>query len=264
MRRHLFFWMVGFGALWQSGCASSCSTLLLRDDCNTVWTKTRSRGTPITLKVPTHVKLYVYEKHFIEKIHVGDVIKMQYMKMPVVIRDFAQDFIYTEKIVMVDFKRPAAGSFNLDVELTDDQYIKRIQHNVTDETIARVTELVGKIAPSGLFKPTSGGSFENNLMEVKSVVAVGVFEVDSPEFERSVSAFVDCHFNRAHDAWMVPPGVEGFQRKPLTEEQAIPGPELCSGIGSCVISQHTNSSFPQDPSVYSQPYPDEIIHVDPK
>jgi hypothetical protein len=232
----------------------------MRDDFNSVWTKTRSRGTPITLKVPTHVKLYVYEKHFLEKIHVGDVVKMQYMKMPVVIRDFAQDFIYTEKIIMVDFKRPAAGSFNLDVELTDDQYIKRIQHNVTDETIARVSELVGKLAPQGLFKQTAGGAFENLVMEVKSVVAVGVFEVDSPDFEHMVAAFVDCHLNRAHDAWMVPPGVDGFQRKPLSAEQSEPGPELCANGGSCAINEHTISSYPQDPSVYAQ----EIIPVDRK
>jgi hypothetical protein len=156
---------------------------------------------------------------------------VKYVELPVVLRDFAQDYIYTEKVIMVDFKRPAAGAFNLEIDMTDDQYIKKIQHDITDETIQRVTEFVDTLAPQGLFKPVSGKEpgveVEPRIKEIKSVVAVGVFEVDAPDFEQQIASFINCHINQGHDAWMAPPGVAGFRRTPLDPMSSQPGPMLC-------------------------------------
>lgn len=221
--------------LGTSGCKSSRSNIFFRDEMNMQWNVMKADGIPITVKVPTHLKLYVYEKHFLEKATVGEISTVKYLELPVILRDFSSDFLYTEKMVLVDFKRPAAGAFNLEVDLTEDQYIQKIQHDITDETIQRVTEFVDTIAPQGFFKQASGepgAEIEPLIKELKSVVAVGMFEIDAPDFELKVAEFLNCHINNSHDAWMVPPGHDGFHRTPLDPETVLPGPQLCPD-GNC-------------------------------
>lgn len=196
------------------GCNSIKSTMVTRDETNQVWeTYPHLKGIPITLKVPTHVKLFVFEKHYLELVTVGGIQEVQPVDLDIPIRDFAQEFLYTEKIFTVDFKRPAAGSFNLRLDMTEDQYFAKIQHDVTDETIAKVSELLGKLLPSsGLFATPASGENAPDAKEIRSLVAVGVFEIDAPDFEDQVAAFLNCHINKAHDAWVVPPGVKNFKR----------------------------------------------------
>jgi len=218
-----------------TGCKSSRSTVFFRDEMNSEWETEKANGIPITVKVPTHLKLYVYEKHFLENATVGSVNTVRYLELPVVLRDFAHDFVYTEKMVLVDFKRPAAGAFNLEVDFTEDQYIQKVQHDITDETIQRVTEFVDTLAPQGLFRQASdgpGADVERKIKEVKAVVAVGMFEVDAPDFEAQVAEFLNCHINKAHDAWVVPPGHTGFRRDPLDPATVAPSPDLCPD-GEC-------------------------------
>ena len=180
------------------GCGSSKSTVLTRDEMNLGWqTISGVHGVPITVKVPTHVKLYVYKKHFLSVDSVGDVNKVSFMNTEDMY-DFGQEYIVTEKIVMVDFKRPAAGAFNLDVEY-DNQSIKRIQQDITDETIARTGEFLSQLGGLGLSlanTPGEGGDQIDKLTrEVKSVKAVGIFEIDAPDFEQQVMDFLDSHLN---------------------------------------------------------------------
>lgn len=214
------------------GCSSSASTVFTRNESNSGWSLVkRVKGIPITVKIPTHVKLYVYEKIFLQEVKaIGDVTEIREIELRVPVRDFAQDFIYSEKIMMVDFKRPAAGAFNLEVDLTEDQYIEKIQHDVTDETIQRVTELVGTLAPDGLLgrlasKDDPGGMIDPKIKEVKSVVAVGVFEIDAPDFELQIAEFLECHLNKSHDAWVTPPWISEINR-PYVNRTDV-GPDLC-------------------------------------
>lgn len=201
-------------ATFIAGCRSSSSTMFSRNETNSGWMQFRRvHGFPITIKVPTHLKLHVYEKHFLEE---GDG---SYVDLPVTIRDFAHEMVYSEKIVMVDFKRPAAGTFNLDVDLTEDQYIKKIQHDVTDETLEQVNAILGTLSsPGGLFNPASTDADppqtdgDKSLREVRSVVAVGVFEIDAPDFELQINEFLNCHINKAHDAWSAAPGPKDVKR----------------------------------------------------
>ena len=142
---------------------------------------------------------------------------------------FSQEFIYTEKVFTVDFKRPASGTYNLNLDLTDDQYIQKFQHDVTDTTIADVTALVGKLVPaSGLRGLTSASRAEDYYTEIQSVVAVGMFEVDAPDFEEQMTAFINCHLNQAHDAWVAPPSVQAVHRTGLYgfAEQS----NICEGL----------------------------------
>lgn len=219
-----------------TGCASSESSVLTRNETNSDWSLIKHvKGIPITVKVPTHVKLYVYEKVFLQEVKVVDgVTEIREVELPIPVRDFAQDFIYTEKVIMVDFKRPAAGAFNLEVDLTEDQYLEKIQHDVTDETIQRVTELVGQLAPEGIGDLVAaddpGGLIDPKIKEIKSVVAVGVFEVDAPDFELQIAQFLECHLNKAHDAWVTPPWIEKIHR-PTVDRSGV-DPILCP-LGDC-------------------------------
>lgn len=231
------------GMLSLSGCKSSRSTFLLRDETNSFWEKKRANGIPMTLKVPTHVKLYIYETHYLEAVEVGGVSRVQYVELPVVLRDFGQEFIKTEKVVMVDFKRPAAGTFNLSLDL-DDQYIDTVKQDITDETLSEVNAMLSTIVggfPQG-FNPQSEGGSRVDVKEVKSVVAVGVFEIDAPDFEVNVMQFLNCHLNQSHDAWAVPPGVAPVRRPPVDGDASL-RPPLCPD-GQCYPGFHVEAAVP--------------------
>lgn len=219
-------------AIAMPGCNSIRSTLLTRDESNVGWERHgHLDGIPITLKVPTHIKLYVYDKHYLELVNMPDNSKQIVpAELDVPIRDFAQEFLYSEKIFTVDFKRPAAGTTNLRLEMSDEQYFNKIQHDVTDETIAKVNELVKK------FTPTNRSIFGNpvsaeaeaapKVKEIKSLVAVGLFDVDAPDLELQMMNFLNCHINQAHDAWVAPPTVSHISRVPISGNPQVPYPSV--------------------------------------
>ncbi len=240
-----FFWLTGVAALAvMAGCSSARTNMLHRDESNTMWERERHlHGVPITLSVPTHCKVYVTEKHFLidksettvketKEVKGPDntvtipassttrtISGIERMALPVVVRDVRHEIIFTDKIFTVDFIRPAAGTFNLDVDFNN-QYFKKIQHDVVDETIDDVGNLISKIAPKGVFGVTAsnpGEAVSAKLFPVESVVAVGIFEIDSPDFEQQVMAFVNCHVNKSHTALIGPPGVTGAVRLPLPD-----------------------------------------------
>jgi hypothetical protein len=207
------------------GCTSMTSTMLTRDENNRFWTrKGPLKGVPITLKVPTHVQLTVFERHYMVNDANG---RAHRLTLPYVVRDFSQEFIYTEKIFTVDYKHPAAGTYKLDLTLTEDQYIQKFQHDVTDTTIAQVTALVGKLAPRGLPNLSSAARAEDYYTEIQSVVAVEIFEIDAPDFEEQMAAFINCHLNQAHDAWVAPPDVDSVHRVGISGFKE--GSNICEG-----------------------------------
>ena len=212
------FLLLGTGA--AIGCTSMRSIFLHRDESNTSWTKERRLpGVPITLRVPTHLRVTVVEKHFLVVNSGTGETRVTRVNLPSPIRAVTHELVYTEKIFTVDFKRPAAGKMKLSAEF-ENQYFKKIEHEVEDETIEQVANLLSKIAPGGLFSPASIGeskAFADNVQEVDSVVAVRLFEIDEPDFEEQLTAFLDCHVNQSHDAWVSPPGVEEIRRLPLTQ-----------------------------------------------
>lgn len=227
------------------GCTSVESTMVTRDEANQHWERHNClNGIPITLKVPTHLKVYVFHKHYLQEIRepilelavppattpareattapdVSDpaapaepaekpttrIVDYQPVDVGVVIRDFAQELMYTDKVFVVDFKRPAGGSSNLKVKMTDQQYIDKIQHDITDTTISDVRGILAATktdaTPNKPFVQTGAELATKN--ELRSLVAVGIFEIDSPDFEQKVREFMDCHINKAHDAWFAPP-----------------------------------------------------------
>jgi len=224
----------------QFGCTSMTSTMLTRDENNQFWTrKSNLKGVPITLKVPTHVQLTIFERHYLFADNTG---KHHRIQLPFVVRDFSQNFIYSEKIFTVDFKRPAAGLYNLNLDLTPDQYIDELQHDVTDETIKQVTALVKQIAPQALKGPKFGaasGDPAAPFEEIQSVVAVDMFEIDAPDFEEQMTAFVNGHLNQAHESRVAPPGNGPAQRVSLPKTP--PPPAIVKTPATQLIAPQPNA-----------------------
>jgi hypothetical protein len=133
-----------------------------------------------------------------ERVTVASVTRWQEVEMPA-IYDFGSETLYTDKIFTTDFIRPAAGAFNLKVDYTQDQYIQKVQQDITDETLKEVGNLIDKLP--GLFVPKpaaaklAGGEIGDSLREVKSVIAANVFEIEDPNFETNVSEFVQTFLN---------------------------------------------------------------------
>jgi hypothetical protein len=214
------------------GCTSISSTMLTRDETDQCWEKhPHLHGIPITLKVPTHVKMFVFDKHLLERVdHRDGSAEVLPVNLDVPIREFGHEFLYTEKIFTVDFKRPAAGSYNLRLDMNEQQYFSKIEHDVTDETISKVTGLISQLFPGGKMFDTVSNNVgaKPKFKEVKSLVAAGVFNIDAPDFEQQVASFLNCHLNKAHDAWVVPPDVNGFKRVgiPSCDNLDIPHPNM--------------------------------------
>lgn len=241
-----------------AGCTSINSTLLTRNESNTNWERhPHLHGVPITLKVPTHLKVYLYQKHFFYASEMG----MRRLELPFVVSDLSYEFIETEKIFTVDFKRPPAGTFNLRVDMTaDEQYFQQIQHDVYDTTIEDVTTLLGSIAKKGLLAaPVStelntGGITDKELKEVTSIAAVQMFEIDDPQFEQKVTEFINCHLNNAHDAFVVPPSINSINRLSVPEKEH--DTDICKGIFELPAPpQHPKNRLPKTsarPSSYTK------------
>ncbi len=128
--------------------------MVTRDESNQVWERHNClNGIPITLKVPTHVKLYAFHKHYLGLTPAKENEKQRVVPvdLDVVVRDFAYELMYTDKVFVVDFARPAAGSSKLGVNMTEEQYIDDIQHKIVDESIEDVTGLLGAFTgPKGV------------------------------------------------------------------------------------------------------------------
>ena len=86
----------------STGCASVESTMVTRDETNQYWERHNClNGIPITIKVPTHLKLYVFHKHYLQPVNLDPKTKRadtySELDVGVVVRDFAQEFMYTER-----------------------------------------------------------------------------------------------------------------------------------------------------------------------
>jgi hypothetical protein len=197
------------------GCTSIQSTMLHQSGHNSPWEKEKClKGVPITLSVLTHVRLTVVEKHFIAKKAVGGIEEYERVKLDVVLRDVVPEYIRTDKIFTVDFKKPAAGTFKNTIEFNANQYFTKITEDLDDQTLQRINDILGTVLSAvrgkqaaGIRGGAAGTAIVDNLLEVDSVVATGVFEVSDPEFEQKVNAFLECHVNKGNSGVVVPPGV---------------------------------------------------------
>src|SRR5262245_40505463 len=124
------------------GCASIKSTFVDRDPSDTTWAQSSEtmNGIPVTLAVPSHVKVqFVKRYHYTTAGTALQTATADNKQVPLVTYDFTHEVIQQKKVVLVDFKRPAAGTFEFSGSIDKDTgYFTQIAHKGEDTTIATV------------------------------------------------------------------------------------------------------------------------------
>ena len=195
-----------FSLLTVVGCTGIGSRFIYRDEMNSRWKQERLRGVPVTMKVPTHVKISIVEQRYFYTSEAG--------KQPTEISNCSRvidyEFIHTSKLFTVDPKRPAAGTSSWEFDL-EGQYPKSAKNDVNDLTIQQVSMAIETVAKSGgigkLFKAPKGKSAsesatrgidkteEQKYTVFPSIVASRIFAVDDPMLEVHVEEFMNQHVN---------------------------------------------------------------------
>ena len=189
-----------------SGCTSMTSSFLNRDDYDNFSRNSKhpAKGIPITLKVPTHLKVRIEEEYYIQKGASG-LQRVLTKTKPVI--SVETTFDYEEKIFTVDFKRPGAGTLQTDIKLDrDTQYFTQIHSKIVDNTIQEITKVVKQFsAPLGL-KTSVGTNIADKLIIDRRTVAFGRFDINAPDFEQQLAGFFHTHINECNDcdAFVVP------------------------------------------------------------
>jgi len=184
-------------ALTSSACTSIRSIIYDAPPCGGDRVKTKLKGIPTTLDVPTHVKMTVIEKHYYtdEK---GTPLCMAPS------RTMEYELVTMKELYTVDFKRPMAGIMDLKIVFQDNkQYFQSIQEDVTDVTIEKISGLIQNILSSsptwaalGRGKPAGeppqppGG-----LFMVPRVVACEFIDIHSPNLEGRLQEFLEKNIN---------------------------------------------------------------------
>ncbi len=200
------------------GCTGIGSHFLHRDETNAEWEQEKLRGVPVTVKVPTHVKVSVIEQRYFYTNAEGEPPT----EIPNCSRVIDYEFITTSRLFTVDPKRPATGTSSWEIDL-EGQYPKSVKNDVSDLTIQQVSVAIETIAKSGgigkLFKAPKGKSAsEDSIAGMRgidesesqkytvfpSIVASRIFAVDDPMLEAHVEEFMNQHVNCPPEQLAVP------------------------------------------------------------
>ncbi len=177
-----------------SGCSSFTSMVMNRDDHDNFRRNSNvpQKGVPITVNVPTHLKVRIEEEYYITKSG-----KHLYPEKP--IRSVETGLDYEEKIFMVDLKRPAVGTIQTDIQIDPKtQYFQAIKGKVVDNTIREITDILGQFNIQ-FATPTKGNVDTTSLNSDFRTVAYARFDINSPDFELQLDQFLDTHINNCNN-----------------------------------------------------------------
>ncbi len=193
------------GSIGALGCTSAKSTYLHRNEDGTGWKKEHLKGIPITLEVPTHVKMTIVKRyHYVAAATApatGGLLTVPAdSKNLLVTYDIKVDYIKEKKIFGVDFKRPAAGTFKLGAAISGEGNFTNINEDINDVTIdsigKQVNDLVKNVLPVLGGRKTTGGETGTPpavpIHTIESVVASTVVRIDNPGFEHEIREFLCC------------------------------------------------------------------------
>ncbi|QDV19326.1 hypothetical protein Pan153_39910 [Gimesia panareensis] len=206
----------------STGCGSIKTTAFdrLEDDTLIANPDQHLKGVPVTLKVPTHLKLTIEEKSF-WRVEGSQLVPVATSRIT---RDVTPEVQYTEKVFLVDPVRPAAGEsgygFTFMSDNSDPQsaekysgsgQLKGLNYKITDTTITESASLLAKslnfvnafpgTKPKGQknsAKAFGGGNeevMELNVIQTTRVVAWSQFDINSEYFEEDVMGFLNKHLN---------------------------------------------------------------------
>ena len=206
------------------------------------------RGLPITMDVPTHVKIVVTETQYWYQIKdtttppagaptPGAGEGMRYLPTSLQASRSADYNIITKKeLFTVDFKRPASGTNDVKVGFTNTtsggQYPSSISQTVTDNTIQSVAGLIQQLiqsAPSIAASSLSdvGTPPPNitapNVIAIPHVVAVEFFDIHEPNLEGRIREFLDQQINSCSPVPCQRGNQGGLVPTPVSKSSPVPG-----------------------------------------
>jgi len=166
------------------------------------------KGVPVTVRIPTHVDIAVRESLFYNMPEMTPVcLSARNLQL-------TANYVYSDKIISVDPKRPFAGTldYNMGFQTThpierDRQFFSSFDYNVKDETIKTIDNILKNVVPTlGLnkkMKSTSAmdgaeGSAPSSLKEIERVVAWKRFDISDQNLEAEIASFVAHHMNNCH------------------------------------------------------------------
>lgn len=213
MKRYCVFLLITISAC---GCTSFCTTIVQRTPDNRFcpnFPKSKTKGLPVKLKVPTHIEATITEKFFVESTQeaAADVanpngrIKCREVGLWLDgerIRHLEVDtkVIYTEKVFTVDFRRPAGGLLNLSaIDFDSEQYFKQVKASYEEKTLAQITSALGTLKPglTGSASASNLNGISGLLMDTRTV-AVARFDISETDWESQLQCFVDHHITSCY------------------------------------------------------------------
>lgn len=112
----------------------------------------------------------------------------------------SSDIEYTDKVFLVDFKRPAGGILDLtSAKLDDEQYFSQVKAEVTERTVEDISSALSAFNPqstvASVATPTSADTpaaeANSEVHFQKSVVAMKRFDVSQQGWEQQMMDFVN-------------------------------------------------------------------------
>jgi hypothetical protein len=224
------------GAIVAVGCTTFKTTLYDTDGCSPDRKCVCLKGVPTTLSVPTHVKISIIEKRYVQsatatdekgnpvKDKDGNLIQKAALvttgKKPddpaVVTRHATYDLVTMHELYTVDLKRPAAGSITYNLEFDKSETLTKLETTTHNETIAQVSGLVqsiinsvGTVSSLGKGRSTTAGDGggTTGLFELQNVVACEFFDIRDPGLSTHIREFLELYVNNCSkpcDGQLVP------------------------------------------------------------
>jgi hypothetical protein len=193
-------------AVSMTGCASFSTIPITRSDSNSVSGDSngaprwfcRSRpykGIPIKVLVQTHVDVFIEEEFLLSKGEKYESWKETHLENKFLNVRIVP--VSTDQIVISDFKRPASGTIDLTVDFTDTGYLEKIESNVTDTTIKDSAALLSTIISNTSGSASGKASLRNDqrLDWKKRTLAYQRFDINAPDYEEQLDAFINHHVN---------------------------------------------------------------------
>lgn len=206
----------------STGCGSIKTTAYdrLEDDTLIANPDQHLKGVPVTLKVPTHLKLTIEEKTF-WRVEGSQLVPVATSRAT---RDVIPTVQYTEKIFLVDPVRPGAGESeygftfrsgdpdkDVAAKYSGAGQLRGLNYKITDTTITESASLLNKSlnfvnafsgaktkGQTNTAKPLGVGNEEItklNVIQTTRVVAWSQFDINSEYFEEDVMGFLNKHLN---------------------------------------------------------------------
>lgn len=239
------------------GCRGVRSTVVNRNSDNTfignsngdpkIFDKTRPyTGIPIRVNVPTHLDVAIMETYYIQQKSDGKLEEVEFPDYQPRNLTVQPSIVNTPKVFMVDFVRPAAGTMDMDINFTSDQYFKDIKNKIVDETIQDITKAIESLSPvltkaaTKSTKAAVGAKLENLYVQGTRTVAYARFDIDDSDFEAQVAEFVQVQLNGCHAC---------SGRKHLDGSLPVDNPALVPG-GACgpMAEEQNGEAVPEQAS----------------